>query len=172
MIPPRGERFQMYRVAPSRRGIADNAASSFTGEHLMRIRRGSAALLLLLASSAAAADTRLDGAWQLQSGEFVNPEGAVVDYASLKLAGTKLLVDGRFAFTTTRDGTFWAGGSGRWQAEAGAYVETPLMASYPLENGGSYTFRYTLEGDVWTLERWEGERRVEREVWKRAPATP
>lgn len=41
------------------------------------------------------------------------------------------------------------------------------MASYPLEGGGRYEFRYTLEGDVWTLERWEGGRRVEREVWKR-----
>ena len=40
------------------------------------------------------------------------------------------------------------------------------MASYPLE-GGSYEFRYTLEGDVWTLERWQGGRRVEREVWRR-----
>ena len=110
----------------------------------------------------------LQGAWQLQSGEFINKDGEPVAYASQKLAGTKLLADGRFAFTTTSDGKFWAGGSGTYRAEGDRYVETPLMASYPLENGGSYEFRYTLEGDVWTLERWEGERRVEREVWKRA----
>lgn len=110
----------------------------------------------------------LQGAWQLQSGEFINKEGATVDYASQKLAGTKLLADGRFAFTTTSDGKFWAGGSGTYRVEEGRYVETPLMASYPLENGGSYEFRYTLQGDTWTLERWDGERRVEREVWKRA----
>ncbi len=138
----------------------------------MPLRSCLAVPLLLVAWAASANDARLDGAWELQSGESINAEGAVVDYASLKLAGTKLLADGRFAFTTTRAGTFWAGGSGRWQAEAGQYVETPLMASYPLENGGTYTFRYTLEGDVWTLERWEGRRRVEREVWKRAPAQP
>lgn len=78
-----------------------------------------------------------------------------------------MLADGRFAFTTTRDGKFWAGGSGTYAADAGRYVEIPQMASYPLENGGRYEFRYTLEGDVWTLERWEGERRVEREVWQR-----
>jgi hypothetical protein len=111
----------------------------------------------------------LQGAWQLQSGEFINKGGVPVAYASQKLAGTKLLADGRFAFTTTSDGKFWAGGSGTYRADDGRYVETPLMASYPLESGGSYEFRYTLEGDVWTLERWEGERRVEREVWKRAP---
>ncbi|MCD9088423.1 hypothetical protein [Stenotrophomonas sp. SY1] len=134
-----------------------------------------AAVLLLLAVFVvpARADdgAALQGAWQLQSGEFINAEGALVDYASQKLAGTKLLADGRFAFTTTSDGKFWAGGSGTYRAEGNRYVESPLMASYPLENGGSYEFRYTLEGDVWTLERWHGERRVEREVWKRAPAS-
>lgn len=41
------------------------------------------------------------------------------------------------------------------------------VASCPLENGGRYEFRYTLEGDIWTLERWEGKRRVAREVWRR-----
>lgn len=130
-------------------------------------------LLGLSALPALAADGQaLQGAWQLQSGEFISAEGARVDYASLKLAGTKLLVDGRFAFTTTRDGTFWAGGSGTYRSEGGHYLESPLMASYPLEGGGTYTFRYTLEGDIWTLERWEGGRRLEREVWKRAAATP
>lgn len=120
-----------------------------------------------LATAAASEAPALQGAWQLQSGEFINKEGAAVDYASQKLSGTKLLADGRFAFTTTSDGKFWAGGSGTYTAEGGRYVETPLMASYPLENGGSYEFRYTLQGDVWTLERWDGERRVEREVWQR-----
>jgi len=132
----------------------------------MLLRSLATAVVLLGAASAQAADG-LQGAWQLQGGEFINPEGAVVDYASQKLAGNKVLADGHFAFTTTSDGKFWAGGSGTYRSDAGQYVETPLMASYPLENGGSYSFRYTLEGDVWTLERWDGERRVEREVWKR-----
>lgn len=82
----------------------------------------------------------------------------MVDYARQKLAGTKLLADGRFAFTTTSDGNFRAGGSGTYTAAGGRYVETPLMASYPLESGGRYEFRYTLQGDVWTLERRDGER--------------
>lgn len=133
----------------------------------MLLRSFATAVLMLGAASAHGAEG-LQGAWQLQSGEFINPEGKVVDYASQKLAGTKILADGRFAFTTTSDGKFWAGGSGTYRSADGHYVETPLMASYPLENGGSYSFRYTLEGDLWTLERWDGERRVEREVWKRA----
>lgn len=126
-----------------------------------------ALLCTSLSCTAAPVEVSLEGAWQLQSGEFINPEGARVEYASQKLAGAKLLADGRFAFTTTSDGKFWAGGSGTYTADGGRYVETPLMASYPLEDGGSYAFRYTLEGDVWTLERWDGERRVEREVWQR-----
>lgn len=136
----------------------------------MSMRSFAAALLFSTAAFTAQASdaTGLQGAWQLQAGEFVDKDGAVVDYTSRKLAGTKLLVDGRFAFTTTSDGKFWAGGSGTWRAEGGRYTETPLMASYPLEDGGSYEFRYTLDGDTWTLERWHGERRVEREVWRRA----
>ena len=95
-------------------------------------------------------------------------KGGVVNYASRKLAGTKVLADGHFAFTTTTsDGKFWAGGAGTYAGDAARYVETPLMASYPLENGGSYEFRCTLQGDVWTLERWQNGRRVEREVWQR-----
>jgi hypothetical protein len=138
---------------------------------MLSLRSAAAAVLLSgVACLATASDApALQGAWQLQSGEFINKQGAVVDYASQKLSGTKLLADGRFAFTTTSDGKFWAGGSGTYSADAERYVETPLMASYPLENGGSYEFRYTLQGDVWTLERWDGERRVEREVWQRVP---
>ncbi|MQP74439.1 hypothetical protein CQ393_00835 [Stenotrophomonas sp. MYb238] len=129
-----------------------------------------AAMLLCVGSvfAAGAADlSRLQGAWQLQSGEFVDGDGALVDYASRGLAGTKVLADGRFAFTTTSNGAFWAGGSGTYEGDGARYVERPLMASYPLESGGSYEFRYTLEGEVWTLERWDDGRRVEREVWKR-----
>lgn len=112
--------------------------------------------------------SQLQGAWRLQAGEFVDGQGGVVNYASRKLAGTKVLADGHFAFTTTTsDGKFWAGGAGTYAGDAARYVETPLMASYPLENGGSYEFRYTLQGDVWTLERWQNGRRVEREVWQR-----
>jgi hypothetical protein len=114
----------------------------------------------------------LDGAWRLDSGSYVDAEGREKDYGSLKLQGTKLLVDGHFSFTTAQDGRFWAGGSGVFTADAETYVETPRTASYPVVDGGSYQFRYTLEGDMWTLERYEGGKRVEREVWRRVTSTP
>ncbi|MCW4455668.1 hypothetical protein OK348_12820 [Flavobacterium sp. MXW15] len=137
--------------------------------------RISIVLLLSLALPSVAAErthTALEGAWQLQSGEYVGEDGVAVDYASLQLAGTKLLADGHFAFTTTSRGRFWAGGSGTYASDAATYTETPRMASYPLEGDGRYSFRYTLQGDTWTLERWDGDRRVEREVWRRALAEP
>ncbi len=127
--------------------------------------------LSLLAWTALAASP-LDGAWRLESGEFVDAEGKHVDYASLKLQGIKLLADGHFAFTTTQDGRFWAGGAGTFAADADGYVETPRMASYPLADSGSYRFSYTLQGDTWTLERYEGGKRVEREVWRRTAPQP
>ena len=114
----------------------------------------------------------LDGAWRLESGSYVDTEGREKDYGSLKLHGTKLLADGRFSFTTAQDGRFWAGGSGRFTADADTYVESPEIASYPVADGGSYRFGYTLEGDTWTLERYEDGKRVEREVWRRLSSTP
>ena len=126
----------------------------------------------LLPAPAAFAQSSLDGAWQLQSGEYITADGTVVDYAKEKIRGTKVLGGGSFAFTTTKDGRFWAGGAGRYVSDDSRYVETPAMASYELVEGGAYTFSYTLAGDTWTLERHEGDRRVEREVWKRVGATP
>ncbi|MCR6686787.1 hypothetical protein [Pseudoxanthomonas sp.] len=142
----------------------------------MSLPRLALCLSLLLATAPAHANepaaATLDGAWQLQSGEFVDELGRTVDYASLDLQGIKVLGDGHFAFTTTQGGRFWAGGSGGFVADAGSYTETPRMASYPLVEGGRYRFSYTLEGDTWTLERHEDGKRVEREVWRRLTVSP
>lgn len=129
------------------------------------------AISSLFASQTLAASP-LDGAWRLESGSYIDAEGQEKDYGNLKLQGTKLLVDGHFSFTTTQDGRFWAGGSGSFTTDAGDYIETPRMASYPVVEGGSYRFRYTLEGDTWTLERHEAGKRVEREVWRRVTSSP
>lgn len=126
------------------------------------------ALCLAVPAMAASA---LDGAWRLQGGEFVDGAGKRVDYGEAKLEGIKVLEGGTFAFTTTRDGKFWAGGAGNYEAGDGRYTETPRMASYPLEAGGQYHFDYRIEGDTWTLERRDAQGAVvEREVWRRVPA--
>jgi hypothetical protein len=127
-------------------------------------------LALCLATPAMAASA-LDGAWRLQGGEFVDGAGQRVDYGEAKLEGIKVLQGDTFAFTTTRDGKFWAGGAGSYVADHGHYTEAPRMASFPLEGDGQYHFEYRIEGDTWTLERRDAQGTVvEREVWRRVPA--
>lgn len=109
----------------------------------------------------------LEGAWRLVAGEYLDAQGRQVDYASQQLEGIKVIGDGHFAFTTTQAGRFWAGGAGTFTADGTQYTEAPRMASYPLAEGGQYRFSYVLEGDTWTLERHDGGKRVEREVWHR-----
>ena len=130
-----------------------------------------ALLTILFLGAPAMAASSLEGAWQLQVGEFVDGAGQRVDYGEARLQGIKVLDGGTFAFTTTRDGRFWAGGAGGYQAVDGQYTGTPRMASFPLEGDGQYRFDYRLEGDTWTLERRDAQGRVvEREVWRRMPA--
>ena len=130
-----------------------------------------ALLAALLCAPCVASAGSLDGAWKLHAGEFVDGAGKRVDYTEAKLQGIKVLDGGTFAFTTTRDGRFWAGGAGSYVAERGRYTETPRMASFPLEGDGQYRFDYRLEGDTWTLEGRDAQGRVvEREVWRRMPA--
>lgn len=138
MITPRRRRagrrqlrlFPCWRDAGLRR---QNAAWSLPMELPMPLRGFPAAVLLAASVFSARADdtAALQGAWQLQSGEFLDGEGARIDYARQKLAGTKLLADGRFAFTTTQGGKFWAGGSGTYTAGAGRYVESPSGGLLP-----------------------------------------
>lgn len=130
------------------------------------------ALLVAPRSTCAAPATAqaLEGAWRLVAGEYVDGNGRVTDYARERVEGVKVLGDGHFAFTTTRAGAFWAGGSGTFETDGTHYVEAPRMASYPLVEGGRYRFSYVLEGDTWTLERHEDGKRVEREVWRRVDA--
>lgn len=116
------------------------------------------------------AGSPLDGAWRLRDGAQRDEQGRMVPYAPLKLQATKVLADGHFSFTTLADGRFWAAGAGTYELASDRYVERPVLASYPLPADGRFEFRYTLEGDVWTLERFEKGERVEREVWERAPS--
>ena len=114
-----------------------------------------------------ATDKALEGAWELQGGEYVTEDGQTRTYAEMKFNGQKVLADGRFSFTTQSGGKFWAGGAGRYEAKDGRYTETLMQRSFPAENGEAYSFRYRVEGDVWRLERWKDGKRVEFEEWKK-----
>lgn len=106
---------------------------------------------LLLATQAIAAPHPVDGSWQLVRGEYLEADGRMVNYETKKLQSIKVITDGHFSFTTLADGRFWSAGAGTYVADATTYTERPSLASYKLTPEGSYTFRYRIENDVWTL---------------------
>lgn len=124
-------------------------------------------ILLLVIVPALATDKALEGAWELQGGEYVAEDGQTKNYAEMKFNGQKVLADGRFSFTMQSGDKFWASGAGRYAAGDGKYTETLMQRSFPAEGNGVYSFRYRVDGDVWRLERWKDGKRVEFEEWKK-----
>lgn len=123
-------------------------------------------LTLVLASGLSTADD-LTGTWELVSGEFKNAEGKMLDYQQEKFVGIKVINTHHFSFISKRDGEFWAAASGPYTATDTRYTETPTIASFGEVGEDSYEFRYTLDGDNWHTERFEGDERVEYEHWQR-----
>ena len=79
--------------------------------------------------------------------------------------GIQNCTEGTSAITQT--GKFWAGGSGTYETDGSRYVESPSITSFPVIEGGKYRFSYVLDGNTWTLERFENGKRMELEVWQR-----
>ncbi len=107
------------------------------------------------------------GTWQLVSGEYINDKKELISYESLGISSQKVINEHYFSFVSMANGTFWAAGSGKYTFTDTEYIESPNVASYPLEDGGNYSFTYRFEGKLWHNARWHGETRVEYEVWKK-----
>ncbi len=122
-------------------------------------------LLSVFGSSVSAND--LTGVWALESGEYVNNEGETVDYKSIGLQSTKIISQSYFSFTSMRGGDFWASGSGRYELDDGKYIEKLEHNSFSEKPGATFTFKTKIDDDVWYNSRWEGDERVEYEVWRR-----
>lgn len=114
-----------------------------------------------------AVENPFKGTWQLVSGEYLNDKKVVVDYSSLGITSQKVISDNHFSFVSMSKGKFWAAGTGNYAFTKEEYLESPKMASYPLEDGGTYTFKYQINGDRWHNSRWHGDTRVEYEIWQR-----
>lgn len=93
----------------------------------MRLKLSLALTILLAITPAHAADKSLEGAWELQGGEYVTEDGQTKSYAEMKFNGQKVLADGRFSFTMQSGDKFWAGGAGRYAAGDGQYTETLMQ---------------------------------------------
>jgi len=107
------------------------------------------------------------GTWQLVSGEYLDKNGKTIHYDSLGISSQKVLSLKHFSFVSMAKGEFWAAGTGSYTYNETDYNETPKYASYPLEDGGTYTFGYEIKGDYWHNSRYRDDKRVEYEVWQR-----
>jgi hypothetical protein len=110
----------------------------------------------------------LAGAWELVSGSYVGDDQKVIDYTAEGVKSLKVLTENKFSFVSTVGGAFYAAGAGDYTAQAGVYVEIPLLASQTEMVGQRYEFQFTVEGDTWTNSRWKDGLRMEHEVWRRA----
>jgi hypothetical protein len=107
------------------------------------------------------------GAWELISGSYIGEDQSVTNYEDAEIKSLKVLSESKFSFVTSAGGAFYAAGGGDYLTENGRYVEIPQLASHSSMLGQRYEFEYQLEGDIWTNSRWQGNVRVELEVWKR-----
>lgn len=123
-------------------------------------------LLILFACPAAAAGT-LEGAWELVAGEYVNEQGELVDYHSIQLHSLKVIAGSHFSFTSMRGEKFWASGTGTYALVGGKYIETLQHNSFGEKAGATFTFDTKVEDKYWFNARWEGDKRIEYEVWRK-----
>jgi len=124
-------------------------------------------LLLMNSHICLAIHNPFKGTWQLVSGEYLNEEKELVNYSSLGISSQKVINQEHFSFVSIANGKFWAAGTGTYTFTDTEYIESPKMASYPLENKGVYSFKYEIKGDIWYNSRWHDDTRVEYEVWHR-----
>ncbi|MFT5756042.1 MAG: hypothetical protein ACI9LM_000754 [Alteromonadaceae bacterium] len=116
-----------------------------------------------------AAENEFKGSWQLMSGEYVNDKGTLIQYKDLKISSIKVISETHFSFVSMSGNKFWSSGAGSYRFTESEYIESPIHTSYGVTLGKEYTFTYKVENDTWYNSRWNKEKRVEYEVWKRLP---
>lgn len=109
----------------------------------------------------------LTGVWQLESGEYVDHEGKLVNYEDLELSAIKVISQQYFSFTSVKADKFWASGTGTYTFENGQYIETLRFNSFGEKPGAQFQFKSEVKGDKWFNARWKEGVRVEYEVWQR-----
>ena len=124
-------------------------------------------LTVIVSFSSLGQDNPFQGTWQLVSGEYIDKDSKTINYDSLGISSQKVISNKHFSFVSMAKGKFWAAGTGSYTYDKTNYNETPKYASYPLEDGGTYTFSYEMKGDNWHNSRYRDGKRVEYEVWQR-----
>lgn len=124
-------------------------------------------ILLCLLTSISGYSNPFIGTWQLVSGEYVNDNNVLVDYADADMNSIKVLSDKHYSFISMSGEKFWAAGAGNYQFDQKTYTETPIHTSYALAQGSQYAFQYQMVGEFWHNSRWKDGKRVEYEIWRK-----
>jgi hypothetical protein len=109
----------------------------------------------------------ISGEWELVSGEYTNAKGELIDYQELNMKSLKIVTDSHFSFISMKGNEFWASGAGTYEFKDGKYTEKLGYNSFKAVPGSVFTFTSKVQGGFWYNARWEGEKRVEYEVWQR-----
>lgn len=78
----------------------------------------------------------------------------------------KILNATDYSVVTIRGDQFMRAGTGRYTVDGSTYTETIDLGSGRFTPGRTYTFRFDLTGDVWTIDGGQGQE-LFHEVWRR-----
>jgi hypothetical protein len=110
----------------------------------------------------------LVGTWEFVSAKTTHSDGTVVEHSSLDLRSSKILNSDYFCVVTRNaDGSFRHVNLGPYRVEGNLYTETLEYSTYNRWIGSSPVYKFTLEGDLWTIRTTGGRDVVREEVWRR-----
>lgn len=113
----------------------------------------------------------LQGAWQLESAIYSDPNGKVLAEIQNQSTNSRKLIAGRyFSFITwQQSGKFEVAASGTFSADNSGYHEQVDATSLPRLQNKSYHFQCQLSGDNWLHQGLEDGVLIQ-EYWRKLPA--
>ena len=110
----------------------------------------------------------LVGTWEFVSAKTTRSDGTVVDYSILDLRSNKILSSDYFCVVTRNaDGSFRHATLGPYRVEGNLYVETLEYSTNTGWIGSRPEYKFTLEGDLWTIRTTGDREEIREEVWRR-----
>ena len=110
----------------------------------------------------------LVGTWEFVSAKTTHSDGTVVEYSTLDLVSDKILNSDYFCVVTRNaDGSFRHVNLGPYRVEGNLYTETLEYSTNSRWIGSRPVYKFTLEGDLWTIITTGSREVIREEVWRR-----
>jgi hypothetical protein len=110
----------------------------------------------------------LVGTWEFVSAKTTRSDGTVAEYSNLDLRSNKILNSDYFCVVTRNaDGSFRHATLGPYRVEGNLYVEILEYSTNTDWIGSRPEYRFTLEGDLWTIRTTGDREEIREEVWRR-----